>query len=315
MKILLIYYTGTYNTRYLTDRAAELLCAGGHSVERVEIRRGVPPADTAGYDLIGFGYPVYGFNSPLPFNRYVKKLRIGRGQKFFIYKNSGETFAVNNASSRILLRRMKKKRAVFAGEYHFVMPYNIHFAFERTFVREILDKDEKLLRVMIHDLETGAAPKIPSNFWYNAASAAVSVQKIGGAINSFLYRADMKKCVRCMRCVHDCPEDNIRFEKGKIRFGHRCDMCMRCSFYCPADAINIGFLQGWKVNGDHRLAEIANDPLPEPPYIGENSRGFFKCFVRTFRDIDERYAALLAGQNTENAQKTEIRTAQNASKQ
>lgn len=110
MKILLIYYTGTYNTRFLTDRAQDLFLAHGHSVERVEIKHDTPVVCTEGYDLIGFGYPIYGFNSPLPFNRYVRKLNISARQKFFIYKNSGETFAVNNASSRILLRLMKKEK-------------------------------------------------------------------------------------------------------------------------------------------------------------------------------------------------------------
>lgn len=100
MKILFVYYTGTYNTRFLTDRLISRLEERGHICSRVEIERGVPPADTEGYDLIGFGYPIYGFNSPLPFNRYVNTLEIERGQKFFIYKNSGETFAMNNASSR-----------------------------------------------------------------------------------------------------------------------------------------------------------------------------------------------------------------------
>lgn len=294
MKILFIYYTGTGNTRYLTDLAEQSFRAAGHQTSRVEISRGAPLADTRGYDLIGFGYPIYGFNSPLPFNRYVKKLIFTRGQKFFIYKNSGETFAVNNASSRILLRVMRKKHADFAGEYHFVMPYNIHFAFEKPFVREILDKDEKLMRIMLFNLQNGIVQKIESNFFYNVASAAVSIQKIGGAVNSFFYRADMKKCIGCMRCVRDCPENNIRFEKGRIRFGHRCDMCMRCSFFCPADAIGIGMLQHWKVNGDYRLREIEKLPLPSPPYINENSHGFYKCFIRTFRDIDRQYEELFA---------------------
>ena len=178
MKILFVYYTGTYNTRFLTDLLILRLEEHGHICSRVEIERGVPPADTEGYDLIGFGYPIYGFNSPLPFNRYVNTLEIERGQKFFIYKNSGETFAMNNASSRILLRRMKRRGAAFAGEYHFVMPYNIHFAFDREFVREILDKDEKLARIMIDNLERGEISEIGSNFIYNVASAAVSVQKI-----------------------------------------------------------------------------------------------------------------------------------------
>lgn len=290
MKILFVYYTGTYNTRFLTDRLISRLEERGHICSRVEIERGVPPADTEGYDLIGFGYPIYGFNSPLPFNRYVNTLEIERGQKFFIYKNSGETFAMNNASSRILLRRMKRRGSAFAGEYHFVMPYNIHFAFDREFVREILDKDEKLVRIMIDNLERGEISEIGSNFIYNVASAAVSVQKIGGCVNSFFYKVDKEKCVRCGLCVRNCPEKNIRLDRGKIKFGHRCDMCMRCSFFCPTNAVRIGFLEGWKVNGDYRLSEIFEDTSPRAPYIDENSCGFYRCFIPYFARIDAEYA-------------------------
>lgn len=291
MKILLIYYTGTYNTRFLTDAVYEKLTKKGHSVDRVEINRQTPPADTGGYDLIGLGYPIYGFNSPLPFNRYLQKLQFTKGQKYFIYKNSGETFAMNNASSRIILRRLKRKMT-FAGEYHFAMPYNIHFAFERAFIREILDKNDKLLDIMTHDLENGNAPKIRSNPMYNIAAAFVSIQKMGGNVNSFLYRVDADKCVKCGICVRDCPENNIRVSGDKIKFGHRCDMCMRCSFFCPTNAIKIGFLEGWKVNGDYGLKKIAEDKSPRTPYITADSRGFYKCFIKYFASIDARYKEL-----------------------
>ena len=292
MNVLLLYYTGTFNTRYLTDRAQAHFQAGGHTVTRVEINCNTPAADTSGYDWIGFGYPIYAFNSPRPFNRYLKSLRFAPGQRFFIYKNSGETFAVNNASSRTLLRYMKKSRTVFCGEYHFVMPYTIHFPYEQAFVREILEKDEKLLKIMLYNLEHGISPRIKSNLLYNAFSAILSVQKFGGFINSFFYKADAEKCTLCQRCVRDCPEQNIRVEGGKIRFGHTCDMCMRCSFFCPANAIRIGFLEGWKVNGDYHLEQIADQPLPDSPYIRKDSRGFYACFVRTFARIDEEYARL-----------------------
>lgn len=115
MKVLLIYYTGTYNTRYLTDKVEAEFVRRGHEVDRVEINCDTPVKDVSAYDLLGFGYPIYGFNSPLPFNRYTKKLNVRAGQAFFIYKNSGETLAMNNASSRILLRRMQRKGAVLKG--------------------------------------------------------------------------------------------------------------------------------------------------------------------------------------------------------
>ncbi len=299
MKLLLVYYTGTYNTRFLTDEIERRLLDRGHAVDRVEINRAAKPVETEGYDLIGFGYPVYGFNSPLPFNRYLRRLRFRRGQKYFIYKNSGETFAMNNASSRIVLRRMRRKKLDFCGEYHYVMPYNIHFPFDRAFVREILAEDAKLMEIMLYRLERGIVSEIKSNIIYNLAAAAVSVQKIGGRVNSFFYRVDREKCVKCMRCVRDCPEENIRYEKGKIRFGHRCDMCMRCSFYCPTAAISIGFLEGWKVNGDYRLRDLADDPSPVLPYITAESKGFYRCFYPYFRRIDAEYDRLFSSSEEE----------------
>ena len=69
MRFLLVYYPGTYHTRFLTDKIQKRLEARGHTVERTEINADTTPVNTQGYDLIGLGYPIYGFNSPLPFNR------------------------------------------------------------------------------------------------------------------------------------------------------------------------------------------------------------------------------------------------------
>ncbi len=295
MKVLLIYYTGTYNTRFLSDELQNALTVRGHQVDRVEINCETQPVNTEGYDMVGFSYPIYGFNSPGPFNRFIKKkLTCPRGQKFFIYKNSGETLAMNNASSRILLHRMKRKKGTFCGEYHFVMPYNIHFKFDRAFVREILQKDEKLMRILVDDIENGRVKKIKSKWIYNFAAAFVRIVNIAGDINSFFYKVDKDKCVQCMKCVRDCPEKNVRFEKGKIKFGHNCDMCMRCSFLCPTDAIKIGFLDswGWRVNGDYKLKELKKDTSPVEPYITEKSEGFYKCYIKTFAEIDAEYERL-----------------------
>ena len=173
MRVLLIYYTGTYNTRFLTSKVKERFEAQGDTVDTVEITSTTPAVDTQGYGLVGFSYPIYGFNAPAPFERYTKKLRFCKGQKYFIYKNSGETLAMNNASSRLLIRRMRRRGAELVGEYHFVMPYNIHFAFDRDFVREILVKNAKLLDIMMHNLRVGHVERIKSNAIYNTAATSI----------------------------------------------------------------------------------------------------------------------------------------------
>jgi NAD-dependent dihydropyrimidine dehydrogenase PreA subunit len=145
----------------------------------------------------------------------VSKLKFNKGQKYFIYKNSGETMAMNNASSRILIRRMKRQKCQLVGEYHYVMPYNIHFPFERDFIRQIFKMNEKLLDVMMYNLDNGIVKRIKSNFIYNLAAFFVGIQKVGGNVNSFFYKVDSEKCIKCGLCVKKCPHDNIYIKKGK----------------------------------------------------------------------------------------------------
>lgn len=291
MKFLLVYFTGTYNTRYLTDKISEKLVEGGHDVDKVEIKKDTPIKDTKGYDFIGFSYPIYGFNTPLPFDKYIKKLKFQKGQKYFIYKNSGETLAMNNASSRGILRLMKRRKAEFRGEYHYVMPYNIHFKYDDEFVKQILVEDDKLIKIMIHNLENGVVCHIKSKWIYNFAAFFVAIVKIAGNVNSFLYKVDKDKCTKCNKCVNTCPEKNVYVKDGKIKFHHHCAMCMRCSFFCPTDAIKIGFLDwwGWRVNGDYKLKKLAEDKGEIKAYINDESSGFYKCFIKTFKEIDTEY--------------------------
>lgn len=289
MRVLFIYFTGTYNTRYVTDLLDQKWQENHHETKRIEICSDTPSSDTSSFDLIGIGYPIYGFNSPKILNDYLKKVRFRENQPYFIYKNSGETFAANNASSRIIIRRLKRKKLKLIGEYHFVMPYNIHFAFERAFIKEIIEMNHKLTEVLYAQLMHHQGQVIKTNLFYRFFSVLVSVQKIGGPINSFFYKVDVQKCIHCLRCVRECPTKNIALKNGKIVFSHRCLMCMRCSFYCPVNAIHIGMLQRWRVNQAYNLQEIEQDKTLKGDYIHDDSKGFYRCFIRTFKKIDEDY--------------------------
>lgn len=289
MRYLLIYYTGTYNTRYLTNQIKERLIKNGNEVDTIEIDCNTPIIKTDNYDIIGFSYPIYGFNSPLPFNKYVRKLKFNKNQKYFIYKNSGEVLAMNNASSRILIRIMKRQKVKLIGEYHYVMPYNIHFPFEDSFVKQILIYNNKLMDIMFYNFEHNKIARIKSNIIYDIGAFFVGIQKIGGDINSYLYKVDMNKCIKCNKCIKNCPHNNIFEKNGKIKFHHHCDMCMRCSFFCPTNAINIGFLEGWKVNGEYKYKKIENDETINSNYITKDTKGFYKCFIKYYEKIDKEY--------------------------
>ena len=156
MNVLLIYYTGTFNTRYVSKMLEKKFSDNGHSVSLYEIDPlKTERLDFEGYDLIGLGYPIYGFNAPYPFLKFIKKQKFPKGIRTFIYKNSGETYHANDASSINVYHKLKHDKAIIENEYHFIMPYNIHFRFDEHLVKEMLGMDEKLLDILYHEVTSG----------------------------------------------------------------------------------------------------------------------------------------------------------------
>jgi len=293
MNCLLLYYTGTFNTRFLTGKLKARLESLGWVVTSYEIDPlNNERLDLSQYDIVGLGYPIYGYCAPYAFLRFIRAQKFPRGMRIFIYKNSGETEHANDASSKYVVRKLRRDGARTENEYHFIMPYNIHFRFDDRLVKEMLTMDSRLMDILVHEISNRIPNKQRYKLWPRLVSAVVSrPQYIGGNVNSFLYRVDKEKCTGCDLCIKRCPTRNIyRDDSGEIHFHHRCLMCMRCSLYCPKDAIHIGFLEdwGWKVNGGYNLASIEKMPQGEP-VITKQTTGFFKCYIETYAKINTRH--------------------------
>ena len=74
MKILLLYFTGTYNTLYLTTLIKNHLLVENNKVD-VAIISDKLKVKTDGCDMIGIGYPIHAFNAPKIVEKVIKKLQ------------------------------------------------------------------------------------------------------------------------------------------------------------------------------------------------------------------------------------------------
>ncbi|MDL2229980.1 EFR1 family ferrodoxin [Treponema sp. OttesenSCG-928-L16] len=301
-RVLLIVFSGTGNTLLAARMIADAFSEQGIVADILDITGDDQTApDFRAYDLIGLGYPIYAFNTPIFFLRYIKKLRL-EGKRVFIFKTSGEPLGWNNASSAELKRFLGKRSCTFAGEYHFLMPYNIICRFPDNLVKQMYLYAERYSRWVCADLLRDGGSFIPYGWGLRLFARVLRIQRLGAALNGKLYRVNTRKCTYCLKCVRYCPSHNIRQEGKRFRFGFDCQMCMRCSFSCPTDAISIGILNPWKVNGPYPFETLAADPALDGKFTGTAAGAagaepekklpnpFYKIFIPYFSRLDRLFA-------------------------
>jgi NAD-dependent dihydropyrimidine dehydrogenase PreA subunit len=285
-RILLIVFSGTGNTLLIAEMLRDHFLEEGAEADILQI----PPEEGRAvrldlYDLIGLGYPVYAFNVPLLFLRFVKKLDL-RGRETFIFKSSGEPTTFNRGSSAALLKLLKRQNCSVLGDYHFLMPYNIIFRFPDGLVKQMYLYARRYTALAAANVLKGVPSFTGFNVLHRLFSFVFRIQRFGAALNGRLYGIRKRQCTLCLLCLRRCPANNIRLKNNTLKFGFNCQMCMRCSFFCPADAMIIGFLDPWRVNGAFPFKKLAADETTADTFIGEKTRGFYRIFIPYFKELD-----------------------------
>ncbi|MDR2185993.1 MAG: EFR1 family ferrodoxin [Treponema sp.] len=284
-RILLIVFSGTGNTLLTAEMLRDHFGEKGAAADILQI----PPENKAvqldSYDIIGLGYPVYAFNVPLIFLRFVEGLDL-RNRETFIFKTSGEPTTFNRGSSSSLLKLLKRQNCSILGDYHFLMPYNIIFRFPDGLVKQMYLYARRYTALAAVNILRGVPSFISFNLLHRIFSFVFRIQRFGAALNGRFYGIRKKQCTLCLLCLHRCPSKNISLKNNTLKFGFNCQMCMRCSFFCPADAVTIGFLNLWRVNGAFPFEKLAADKKVKDNFISEKTRGFYRIFMPYFRELD-----------------------------
>ena len=296
MKILLISFSGSGHTtlcgQYIKKHYEEL----GHEVDYYIYKHDIPfTYDPNNYDLIGFGYPIHAFNAPEAFCAFIKKLpKLKEKKKYFIFKVSGEPFCFNNASSYHIYLKLKRRKYELYAEKHFLMPYNIMFRYKDSIAKQMYLYLDALTKAYVMEMENNEPEKIWYAPWHVVWSFLLRIEWIAPRINCLFVSVNQKKCVKCNKCINECPTGSVYINrKGKIRLKARsCAMCMRCAMYCPKDAFRYGFMNLWKVNGPFQYESLKKNKEVEPEYINKDTKGYFKLFNKYFnkqKSLLEKY--------------------------
>ena len=286
MKYLGIYFSGIGNTKIVCDTAKKELEKRGHSLEVVDVLKD-EVKKVEDYDGLFIFYPIYGFNCPKPIIQYVKKIqKCSKEVKCFIMKQSGEHLFWNNASSLYLTSLLKRRNIKVVFENHYLMPYSFIFRHTDYMAYRMRKTMEGLVPLDLDLFLSGEEHHMKRFFFDRPFAFILRIQWWGGRFNGLFYKVKKNECIKCMKCVKDCPAHNISYneEKQKFYFGYQCLMCQRCIMYCPKHAVKVGMFNAWRVDEPYSFKEQKEfQKERHPRYCRKN-------YIKYFENSEKRIA-------------------------
>ncbi len=243
MKILIVYFSGVGNTRYLARFVAGRLNDAAHSVTTVPVEK-FEPGSIREYDLVGFGSAVYHTTPPEPIVEALEKCRV-EDMPLFTFWTMGLYAAdcakkFHDRAVKQGFRPVANLEALFPGtDLAMQVP-------EGSWLAKLNLRVDKKLEEKVESLVERLSCEMPENRegsrWYTPLDNIA--QRMGIPVYEKYKRrlyADMVVCTRCDLCMKSCPRGSIYLdEENAYRFTpDTCILCLRCYHRCPARAVKL----------------------------------------------------------------------------
>ena len=246
MKLLILYYSGTGNTKFACDVARLTAERMGHDVT-MKTYEDAYRLKLNDYDAYCFASPVQAWQPAKNVERYIKSMPGANGKTAFLVTSAGGT---SSQTPALMARWLKGKGISVIGDYNLASPdswpvtrrFTYRFDDEKPeveSVRELVRFTERML-LMQGDLLKGNPVKLPSYhviptplFWISR------FERLPKGLPNWVMgkkRIIESECTQCKVCETGCPMGAIRLDPYP-RFSRKCVACWRCINNCPEDCI------------------------------------------------------------------------------
>ena len=286
--IILFYFSGTGNTRNIVNLIKDRFQMDSNLVEIISIEEFINlnrKIHMDKYDLVGIGYPIYGFREPRIIQRFVKVLPQQNHKDVFIFKTGADFITINNYSSSNVIRKLSKKGYHIFYDRIICMGSNWLVGYKDEVVKQLYKCAIHKVEIMCKEVHRGE-----KRLYRNGYIFTTVISIIHWFEDNFLARIFgrslkiSKKCNQCGRCVKNCPSKNININKDKITFSNKCFLCMRCIYKCPNNAISSRGFNFLILKEGYRIDEIIDNQNISDKYITSDTKGYMKHFLRYLTD-------------------------------
>lgn len=239
MKINILYFSGTGNTKYVANYLGEKLKEDSNIVKIKSIDES--PKVDEDTDLLIIGGPNYASNVPEKLLKWVNKNVPKKNSNAIVYCTSAGK--VNAYGIESLAKKLTQKGYNIIGKDTYIMPRNFYFGKypknTNDEINQMLNETNEKLDLLINRIKHNEYKfeNIENNRVFKIDLFAKLFNLIAKVIGKSFSVDDT--CIKCGKCINNCPKKNIKYDKNKeIKFGNNCMACMRCIHNCPKNSIN-----------------------------------------------------------------------------
>lgn len=235
---MILYYSGTGNSRYVARRLAERL--GDEAVSLNErIKAGdVSPVETG--ERLVVVTPTYAWRLPRLVRAWLNRAELTGAKRAWFVMTCGSEIGNAGKYNRTLCAELGLE---YMGTAQIIMPENYIAMFDAP------DRDESRAIVAAAEAHIDrAAEHISAGTPLPAAPLTLTDRMKSGPVNPVFYKFCVSakaftvsdKCISCGKCEKLCPTNSVTLQSGRPVWGDGCTHCMACICYCPVEAIEYG---------------------------------------------------------------------------
>lgn len=244
MKKIIYYFSGTGNSLYTANKIAQAI--GG--AELVSVRCNPQEVSAADADVIGFVCPVYEWDIPGTFKKFIQQLDINPNAYIFMVATYIAVLGKSFETVQKLLEEKGTKlnygRAIrcVASQCIAYPPFP-----PEKIMLPYMEKQIKKTCKEIQQKKERAYPRMPPITRRRFPKTMGPYLAIEHEYDKGFYTDD--RCKGCGICQKVCPTRNITMENQKPNWNHHCHGCNACVAYCPTKAIQFKTPQAYRELG------------------------------------------------------------------
>lgn len=243
MRGILYYFSGTGNTKWVADRFKENFRLYNSDVDLMDIQyveEDIQDEQLSNYDFIIIGSPVHVEFPPKIVKDFLDKFNsLKKMKRVIIYCTQASE---SSSACCFIAKCLKKKKGyTISAQINVKMPNNYYFFIGKKPTKNeiedlLISANQKVKNTVENFIKSKIIKENTFFIKFELSKILYSVFKnMIPRLSRNIYST--RECNKCGLCLRNCPQGNITFEGGHAVFHSKCILCLRCIHICPINVI------------------------------------------------------------------------------